>query len=112
MGTPDFEKWLDREEETFGLTGAITRTIDPGRVRDMLREELGYDPTESQVDAFYEAARSRYETMPQIGVKTFTVTTYKGTIRERWDLWYRDIATGRRVGLEAVQERLRLIGLY
>jgi len=111
MATPDFLAWLEHEEEVFGLTGAVERTIDPEACRRMLREELGYDPTEKQVQAMYEAGRYKYETIPQIGLGTELVTTYRGTIRERTDLWYRDLTTGRRVGLEDVQYRLEAIGL-
>lgn len=111
MASPDFEEWLTREEEFFGLTGAVERTISPEKVRDMLLEELGYKPTEGQIEVMYRRGRERYEIMPMIGISTSTVTTYKGTIRERWDLWYRDIATGQRVVLSEVERRKAAIGL-
>ncbi len=111
MGYPDFEEWLTREEEFFGLTGVVERTISPEKVRGMLLEELGYKPTEKQIETMYRVGRERYEIMPMIGISTSTVTTYKGTIRERWDLWYRDIATGQRVGLSEVEIRKAAMGL-
>lgn len=98
--------WLTREEEEFGLTGAIGRTIDPAMCRSMLLEELGYEPSEAQIELMYRAGRMRYETLPTIGVSTSEVTYPWGA-----QTWYRDIPTGRRVGMEDVWERMRLAGL-
>ena len=98
--------WLTREEEEFGLTGAIERTIDPAACRRMLLDELGYEPPEAQADLMYRAGRYRYESLPQIGISTSQVTYPWGT-----QTWYRDIPTGRRVGTEAVWERMELMGL-
>jgi hypothetical protein len=105
MATPDFLKWLEREEEVFGMTGAIERTIDPDACRRMLLEELGYDPSDKQVGAMYEAGRMRYETLPTIGVSTSQVSYPWGK-----QTWYRDLTTGRRVGTADVQYRIDLMG--
>lgn len=105
MATPDFLKWLEREEEVFGMTGAIERTIDRDACRMMLLEELGYDPSDSQVNAMYEAGRMKYETLPQIGAGTSSVIYPWGK-----QTWYRDLTTGRRIGLADVEFRIELMG--
>lgn len=97
--------WLEREEEEFGLTGSITRTIDPEACRSMLREELGYEPSQTQVDLMYSSGRYRYEVLPEIGVRTELVQYAWGS-----ELWYRDITTGRRLSLETVESRIAAIG--
>lgn len=104
---PDkLQGWLEREEEEFGITGAISRTIDWDSARNMLKQELGYEPSDAQIELMMSAGRYRYSEMPQVGVRT-EVMTYK------WgqQLFYRDIATGRRVGLADVTKRLEDIGL-
>lgn len=106
MATPDFLRWLEREEEVFGMTGAIERTIDRDACRMMLLEELGYDPSNKQVEAMYEAGRMKYETLPQIGAGTSSVEYPWGK-----QTWYRDLTTGRRIGLADVQFRMDLMGL-
>lgn len=98
--------WLTREEEEFGLTGAIERSIDPDVCRRMLLEELGYDPSDEQVDLMYRAGRYRYEVLPEIGISTSQVAYPWGA-----QTWYRDIPTGRRVGLADVDYRIDLMGL-
>lgn len=99
--------WLTREEEEFGVTGAIERTMDFEACRGLLAEELRYDPTEEQVRLMYETARYRYEAMPMIAVIPGIYTRPWGT-----QVTYRDIPTGRFIGREAVETRLRDIGWY
>lgn len=99
--------WLTREEEEFGLTGAIERTIDPERVREMLREELKYDPTEAQIELMMRSSRYRYEALPQIATTTQVFTRPWGS-----QIIYRDIPTGRFIGRGAVEQRLIDIGWY
>lgn len=106
MATKDFLAWLEREEDVFGLTGAVERTIDRDKCRMMLLEELGYDPSDKQIEAMYEAGRMRYETLPQINVGTSQVLYPWGK-----QTWFRDLTTGRRIGLEDVQFRINLMGL-
>lgn len=106
MATPDFLKWLEREEEVFGMTGTIERTIDPDMCRSMLLEELGYDPSDAQVNAMYEAGRMKYETLPEIGAGTSSVTYPWGK-----QTWYRDLTTGRRIGLADVESRMEVMGM-
>uniref|UniRef100_A0A6M3M2R5 Uncharacterized protein n=1 Tax=viral metagenome TaxID=1070528 RepID=A0A6M3M2R5_9ZZZZ len=92
--------WLTREEEEFGLTGAIERTIDPEACRRMLAEELGYSPTEAQVGLMNEAARFKYEALPEIGVTPQMFTRPWGQ-----QVTYRDIATGRFISRDVVETR-------
>lgn len=92
--------WLTREEEEFGLTGAIERTIDPDTVREMLREELRYEPTGEQVGLMYEAAKYKYETLPTIGARPELYVRPWGK-----QITYRDVATGRFMSREAVETR-------
>jgi len=106
-GTP-IEKlmgWLEREEEEFGLTGSVGRTIDPDTCRRMLLEELGYKPSEGQVDLMYSAGRYRYETLPEIGVSTSQISYPWGK-----QTWYRDTTTGRRVSADDVEFRRGMLG--
>ncbi|GAH76272.1 unnamed protein product [marine sediment metagenome] len=92
--------WLTREEEEFGLTGSIERTIDPDTVREMLREELRYEPTEEQVGLMYGAARYKYETLPTIGVRPELYVRPWGK-----QVTYRDVTTGRFMSREAIETR-------
>ena len=98
--------WLEREEEEFGITGAVGRTIDWEACRAMLKEELGYDPSDAQIELMMSAGRLRYEELPQIATTTSIVAYPWGK-----GLWYRDIATGRRISTEEAQRRLLEAGL-
>lgn len=104
MATPDFLEWLMREEEEFGLTGAIERTIDPEACRRMLQEELHYkfpkEVSEAQVKAMYETARYKYETLPEIAARPELYVRPWGK-----QVTYRDIPTGRFIGREEVEWR-------
>lgn len=98
--------WLEREEEEFGITGAVSRTIDFDACYKMLKEELGYEPSVAQIDLMMQSARYRYAELPVAGARTEQVIYPWGAT-----LWYRDVATGRRISAETVQERLRAAGL-
>lgn len=99
--------WLTREEEMFGVTGAIERTIDFEKCRSLLAEELAYEPTEEQVKWMYEGARYKYEALPEISISTSQVIYPWGA-----QTWFRDIPTGRRMSAGAVEKRLVDIGWY
>lgn len=98
--------WLEREEEEFGITGAVSRTLDWEGCRAMLKEELGYDPSDAQIDLMQRAGRYRYEQLPQIEATTTQIIYPWGQ-----QLWYRDVATGRRISTEEAQRRLSEAGL-
>lgn len=93
-------EWLTREEEVFGLTGSIERTIDPEACRRMLREELRYEPTEEQVRLMSEAAKYKYETLPTIGARPELYVRPWGK-----QVTYRDIPTGKFISRETVEIR-------
>lgn len=99
--------WLTREEEEFGVTATIERTMDFEACRSLLEKELRYDISPEQVELMYATARYRYEAMPQIAVTPGIYTRPWGT-----QVTYRDIPTGRFIGREAVEMRLRDIGWY
>ncbi|GAI72432.1 unnamed protein product [marine sediment metagenome] len=98
--------WLEREEEEFGITGAVGRTLDWNSCRAMLKEELGYDPSDAQIALMQRAGRYRYEQLPQIGASTEQVIYPQGG-----QLWYRDVETGRRISTVEAQRRLIEAGL-
>jgi len=105
-------EWLEHIEEELGLYGAVYGTIDPEACRKLLYEELGYEPSQAQIDLMFETGRTKYEGYPQIGVRSETVTYHRGTIGQYKELWFRDIPTGRRISTVAVAIRLADIGFY
>lgn len=103
-GTPpeDLLEWLTREEEILG-TDAIERgMIDVEAARSLLYEELGYEPTESQLEAWMGAGVTKYETLPEIGVSLFSIERAWGT-----QYTYYSYATHRFVGVSEVMEAVR-----
>jgi len=61
-------EWLEREEETVGLGAAMRAATDIEEAKKLLTEELGYTPTDAQVEAFTGAGTMKYKTLPEIGV--------------------------------------------
>ena len=85
-----YMEWLEREEESLGI-GAVQRgTMDIEELRAMLYDELGYAPTDAQLDAFMGTATTRYEVMPEVRVTSLRVERPWG-----YQMMYRDVATGR-----------------
>ena len=61
-------EWLDREENALGLTATVRGATDIEDARDLLRSELGYEPTDKQIGAFMEVGTLKYQALPEIGV--------------------------------------------
>lgn len=98
-------EWLEREEEAVGLTSVIGASTDIEAARALLYEELGYEPTDAQLDAFMGAGRMKYEVLPDAGVSF-------GRVEQVWGMQsvYRDIKTGRFVSRTFVEEALAKLG--
>lgn len=95
-------EWLTREEERVGLSATLRATEDIEYARVLLYDELGYEPTESQLSTFMGSGAVRFEQLPTLGV------SYK--MEEHW--WgfqstYRDVVTGRYVKVTDVYSALR-----
>lgn len=104
-GTPpeDLLEWLLREEETLGIDAVERGLIDIEAARALLYEELGYDPTESQLAGFQEAGQLKYERLPAVGVG-FERVAFPWGYQPR----YRDIVTGRYIGKADVSALIAL----
>lgn len=105
-GTPeeDLLAWLDREEETVGLSSLEDAMGDIETARSLLYDELGYDITEAQFAGLRDALTTRYEELPSIGV------SYQ-RVEQTWGMQsiYRDIVTGRFVSGEDVYSLLSTV---
>jgi len=103
----DLLKWLEREEEEWGVEAMIGRTATEDRIAEWLQEELGIRYSPDLVPRYYEIARAKYEYMPSVAISTAVYERPYGK-----QLVYRDIATGRFIGFETVQERFVTLGLF
>lgn len=94
-------EWLEREEESLGLDDIVRASGDIDYARGLLKGELGYDPTEAQMDAFFVTAKTKYQVLPSLNV------SYE-RIEHTWGFQsvYRDMATGRFISREETQKRL------
>jgi hypothetical protein len=97
----DLMSWLQREEEVIGVAGMERASTDIEEAEDMLYEELGYPPSDAQLSAFMETAKTRYEAFPEIGI-----TSYRFERDWGYQTVYRDVATGRFTSYSDVQERI------
>lgn len=97
-----YMEWLDREEERLGI-GRVQRSLaDIDELKELLTEELGYEPTEAQVGTFTEMGKARYEIMPEVGV-----TSYRYERPWGYQMFYRDIPTGKFISYATVTERIK-----
>lgn len=103
-GTPpeDVLEWLTREEERLGTEAVERATLDIDEARKLLYSELGYDPTESQLEAWMRAGTTKYETLPQLGVELIPLKRPWGT-----QFSYYDYARHRFTKVETVIEAIR-----
>uniref|UniRef100_A0A6H1ZWF6 Uncharacterized protein n=1 Tax=viral metagenome TaxID=1070528 RepID=A0A6H1ZWF6_9ZZZZ len=99
-------EWLEREEETVGLGAAMRAATDIEEAKKLLTEELGYTPTDAQVEAFTGAGTMKYKTMPEIGVGFERIEHVWGK-----QSTYRDILTGRFVSPRYVTEAIARLEL-
>jgi len=99
-------KWLDREEQEWGIQAMIGRTVTEDRLAAWLQEELGMRYSPDLVPTFYEVARAKYEIMPAINIST-------AVYERKWgkQLIYRDINTGKFISYKTVAERFGSLGL-
>jgi len=100
----DLMEWLLREEEIWGIGKTTRLTIDEEELREFLYKELGYEAHESQVAGFRDAAKIRYEIMPEVGITTARYLRPYG-----YQQTYRDVATGKFI---SYAETSRRIGEY
>jgi len=103
-GTPpeDLLEWLTREEEALGTEAVERGTTDIEEARRLLYEELGYEPTESQLDAWMGAGKAKYEVLPEIGVSLLSFERPWGT-----QYSYYNYATHRFIGKTEAMEAVR-----
>lgn len=101
--TPEerYMEWLQREEELWGIDEMQRATTDIERLRELLYEELGYEPTASQLSSFMEFGKARYEIMPEVGATTTRFLRPYG-----YQQVYRDIPTGRFISYKEASRRI------
>ena len=97
-------EWLDREEDVLGLDAMMFGSESKDNMFLLLKQELGYEPTDSQVNSMFDAATQRYEIMPEVEVSYDRIwhpehLGYQST--------YRDTTTGRFISRADVQARIR-----
>lgn len=97
-----YMEWLEREEERLGMGATVRASEDVEVARDLLYEELGYDPSEAQVSSFMEMGKARYEVMPEVGITSARFERPWG-----YQTVYRDIATGKFMAFRGVSERIK-----
>lgn len=95
-------EWLERVEESVGFDRTVRASTDVEEARRLLYDELGYEPTKTQLDAFMSSGVTRYEQLPILGIRHEMVEHWWG-----YESSYRDIITGRFVRPEDVMSALR-----
>lgn len=99
-------EWLDREEEQVGIDAVMRASKDYQEAIKLLEQELGYTPTERQLEVFQSAALTRYELLPSIGVY------FDREFHPEWQGYqsiYRDLITERYVSRSDVEAALFMI---
>ncbi|GAI51971.1 unnamed protein product [marine sediment metagenome] len=104
-------EWLDREEEIVGLDAVMRGTVDEKTLRELLYEELGYEPTEGQLGAWQQAGQAKFEQLPQVGVAFERLEQVVAGQVWGYRPAYRDITTGRFISLDDVMAARRAAGL-
>jgi hypothetical protein len=97
----DLLGWLEREEQSLGMDAIVRASTDIDYARLLLQEELGYTPTDDQLDAFMSTAGMKYEDLPNAGISFELVDRAWGS-----QAVYRDLETGRFISREEVRERM------
>ena len=97
-------EWLDREEDVLGLDDMMWASESEDNMFLLLKKELGYDPTDSQVSSLFNAAQQKFEVLPEVEVSYERIwypehLGYQST--------YRDTSTGRFISKVDVQARIR-----
>ncbi|GAI86688.1 unnamed protein product [marine sediment metagenome] len=98
-----YMEWLEREEERLGIAATQRASMDIEEAREMLYEELGYDPTESQLSTFMELGKARYEIMPEIGI-----TAYRFERPYGYQMVYQDVKTTLFISYAETTERIKM----
>ena len=98
----DLMEWLMREEERLGIAKTQRATLEIEEAKEMLFEELGYEPTEAQVDSFMETGKTRYEIMPEVGVTSRRYERVWG-----YQMVYTDVPTGKFLSYAEVSKRIK-----
>jgi len=96
-----YMEWLEREEERLGIAATQRGTMDITEAKAMLADELGYEPTEGQLDTFMMTGKARYEVMPEVGVTSRMFERPWGR-----QMTYRDVATGKFISYAETSERI------
>ena len=99
-------EWLEREEEVLGLDAIIRASPDIEDARRLLFDELGYTPTDAQLDAFMGAGTMKYQQLPEIGVGFERIEHTWG-----YEPTYRDLITGRFVSRRDVETTIAALEL-
>lgn len=101
--TPEerYMEWLQREEELYGVDAMQRATTDMEEMKKLLRQELGYEPSETQVSAMTSVGRTRYEALPEVKVTTARFERPWG-----YQQTYRDVTTGRFISYAETSRRV------
>lgn len=99
-------EWLEREEEVLGLDAIIRASTDIEEARRLLFDELGYEPTGSQLDAFMGAGMMKYQQLPEIGVGFERIEHVWG-----YQPTYRDLLTSRFISRTTVEQAIATLEL-
>lgn len=102
-------EWLLREEEILGATETERMIADIELMKERLAEELGYIPSDAQVEALQQAGLLAYERMPEIGIHFERIPIRKARPELGLRPAYRDIATGEFAAKEDVWAAIGLL---
>ena len=107
VGTEErYLEWLEREEEVLGLDAIIRASTDIEKARRLLFDELGYTPTDMQLDAFMGAGYVKFEALPEIGVRFAREEHAWG-----YEPVYKDLITGQYTSRKAVEQAMATLEL-
>lgn len=99
----DLLEWLTRIEERVGITKTTRATFDIEEAKELLRRELGYEPTESQLSSFMIAGEAKYEVLPSLKIEVHPVVAPWGIRYRYYDISKREWATIPKV-MEAIRK--------
>lgn len=103
-GTPpeDLLAWLTREEERLGTTAVARAAGDYAATRDLLYDELGYEPEVAQIESLMGAYEVKNAILPELGIGIIPRETRYGKVYS-----YYNYATHRFTGAASVMEAVR-----
>ena len=87
----------------------VGATTDIDALQEWLAQELGYKaPTAREgLERWWAGVQTRYEALPELGLKLDRVTHNIGKINEYTEVSFRDITTGRFVKYDLAQSMIR-----